>query len=525
MMARPYCLVVALLLLAEASSLGEGVSNPGFVVRITRKGLDYARQYGMATLKKEMATINLPDLSGSFKVGWMGSMSYEFKSLRILNFLLRNSDLSLRPGKGVTASLSNNYVSIAGNWKVKKGFITLQGTFDLSVDDVSISISLNVGKDPSGRPTASVDDCSNSVGQVSIHTSGNLSWLLNVFHERIENKLKNILKQEICGIIRQSTTTHLEPYLQTLPVTLMIDKVAGIDYSLVGAPWVTSEGLDTPFKGEFFCQSQCSPVPLDAPPIGLSQEHDRMTYFAVSQYVFNTASQVYYQAGYMNFTIRNEHIQNLTKSVGNHSAQGWWAPTCVLSEATTFTAMMSCFSSGFLLHLLQIPLDFPIQLHTKSLGAVIPQLSRLYPNTELELEISPEAAPFLKFSPGNVTLIPVMNIQAFALLPNSSDRNPLFQLRARTNISATISVRSGRVLGSLTPGSKLKLELTHSNINFFNVELLETIFNYYATYLIYPTLNAKLEEGFPLPLPRDTYLNSLELQIHKNFLLIAANID
>lgn len=31
-------------------------------------------------------------------------------------------------------------------------------------------------------------------------------------------------------------------------VTLMIDQVAGIDYSLVGAPRVTSQGLDTPFK-------------------------------------------------------------------------------------------------------------------------------------------------------------------------------------------------------------------------------------------------------------------------------------
>lgn len=28
-------------------------------------------------------------------------------------------------------------------------------------------------------------------------------------------------------------------------------------------------------------------------------------------------------------------------------------------------------------------------------------------------------------------------------------------------------------------------------------------------------LPAKLEKGFPLPLPRDTYLNGLELQIHK----------
>ncbi|ELK29595.1 Lipopolysaccharide-binding protein [Myotis davidii] len=436
MMARPYCVVVALLLLAEVSRLGEGASNPGFVVRITRKGLEYARQYGMAILKKELSTINVPDLSGSFEVGWMGSVSYEFKS-------------------------------------------TLQGTFDLSVDGVSISIYLNLGEDGNGRPTASVAHCSNSVGHVSIHISGNLSWLLNLFHKRIENKLKDILKQEICEIIRTSTSSHLEPYLRTLPVTLMIDEVAGIDYSLVGAPQVTSQGLDTPFRGEFFGRSQRSPVPFDAPPIRLPQQHDRMAYFAVSQYVFNTASRVYHQAGHMNFTIRNEDS----------------------------------------------PLNFPNRLHTKSLGAVIPQLARLYPNTELELEMSPESAPFLMFTPGNVTCVPVMNIQAFALLPNSSNRKPLFQLRARTDISATISVSSGRVLGSLTPGSKLKLELKHSNIGFFDVQLLESIFNYYASYIIYPSLNAKLEKGFPLPLPRDTYLSSLELQVHKNFLFVGADID
>ncbi|XP_057384303.1 lipopolysaccharide-binding protein-like [Balaenoptera acutorostrata] len=49
---------------------------------------------------------------------------------------------------------------------------------------------------------------------------------------------------------------------------------------------------------------------------------------------------------------------------------------------------------------------------------------------ELEFETSPQSAPFLMFTPGNVTLMPVMDIQAFALLPNSSGRKPLFQLRA-----------------------------------------------------------------------------------------------
>nr|XP_019605806.1 PREDICTED: lipopolysaccharide-binding protein-like [Rhinolophus sinicus] len=524
MRARPYCVVMALLLLAEVSRLGEGASNPGFVARITRHGLTYAREYGTAILKNELSTIRMPDFSGSFKIGWMGSVSYEFKSLRISSFKLRNSDLNLHPGQGVSASLSNIYVSLSGYWKVKKAFITLEGSFDVNADGISISISLNLGKDNSGRPTVSVGHCSNSIGHVSVHISGSLSWILNLFHERTEDNLKNVLSQKICEMVRKSTNSYLEPYLRSLPVTMMIDQVAGIDYSLVGAPQATSTFLDTPFKGEFFDLSQRSPVSFDAPPIGLSQEDDQMIYFAISEYVFNTASWVYYQAGHMNFTIRNEHIQNLTKLVNNQSTSEW-NPPCPTSESTAFPTLMSCISSSLLPLLREIPLDFPIHLHTKSFEAVIPQLNELYPNMELELETSPESAPFLNFTPGNVTFMPVMNVQVFVLLPNSSDRKPLFQLRARTNISASINVSSSRISGSLTPRSKLQLELIHSNVSFFSLESMETILNHYATYFIYPSVNAKLKEGFPLPLPRDTYLNSLTLQIHKNFLLLGAKID
>lgn len=43
MMARLYCVVVVLLLLAEVARFGEGASNPGLVARITRKGLTYGK--------------------------------------------------------------------------------------------------------------------------------------------------------------------------------------------------------------------------------------------------------------------------------------------------------------------------------------------------------------------------------------------------------------------------------------------------------------------------------------------------
>ncbi|XP_008573672.1 PREDICTED: lipopolysaccharide-binding protein [Galeopterus variegatus] len=491
-MTRLYCVVVALLLLAEVCRFGEGASNPGILARITRKGLEYAHQYGVAILKKELSTIRLPDISGSFQIGWVGSVSHEFHSLRIQHFELQNSNLSLLPEKGIRASLSNNYMSVSGNWEVKKAFITLCGTFDLTVDGISILVSLNLGKNVSGQPTASVAQCSNSIGHVRIDISGSLSWILNLFHERIENSIKEVLKQKICEMIRKSTTSHLEPFLQTLPVTVMIDQIAGIDCSLVGAPQVTSEGLDLPSKGEFFSLSQHTPIPFDAPAIMLPQQHDwddHMIYVAVSEYVFNTASWVYYQGRPTNFTIHDKHL--IPQKGG---------PSSVPPPPTT-----------------AIPLDSVIHLNTSSFRTVVPQLAKLYPDTEIELEVSSESELFVMFTPGNVTLVPVVDIRAFALLPNSSDRDLLFELRAKTNISATINVSSSKITGSVTTGrhSKLELELKHSNVGYFNVELLEAILKDHVLNITHPSLSAMLEKGFLLPLPRDVHLKSTELQIHK----------
>ncbi|KAG3263254.1 lipopolysaccharide-binding protein-like [Ictidomys tridecemlineatus] len=459
MMARPYHVVVVLLLLESSARFGEGASNPGVVARITRKGLEYANQYAVATLRKELPAIRLPDFSGSFKIGWFGRVSYNFHSLKIHRFEVRNSDLSLLPGLGIRASLSNNDLSMGGNWKVKKGFINLKGSFDLKVDGISISVSLNLGKDETGRPTASVHHCSNSIGRVSVRISGSLRWILNLFHKRIESSIKRILENQICQVVKKSSDSHLKPYLQTLPVTLMIDQVAGIDYRLFGAPQVTSKSVDIPIKGEFFSQSQRTPVPFDAPAMMLPQQYDRMVYFAVSEYVFNTATRVYHQAGLLNVTISNGH------------------------------------------------------------------LAGLFPNMQVQLEASPESEPHLWFTPGNVTIAPVMDVQAFSILPNSSDRRPLFQLRVKTNFSISISVNSDRIVGSVSPESELKLELKHSNIGSVDVEEMETIFNLFAREVIYPSINAQLKKGFPLPVPKNIFLNSVELQIHENFLLLGANIN
>jgi hypothetical protein len=54
-MARLYCVVVVLLLLVGSSRFGEGDSNPGFMVRITRKGLEYGKRVGLFPLMPTIA--------------------------------------------------------------------------------------------------------------------------------------------------------------------------------------------------------------------------------------------------------------------------------------------------------------------------------------------------------------------------------------------------------------------------------------------------------------------------------------
>lgn len=56
-----------------------------------------------------------------------------------------------------------------------------------------------------------------------------------------------------------------------------------------------------------------------------------------------------------------------------------------------------------------------------------PQLTKHYPNMNLELQGRVVSAPILNFSPGNLSLAPEMEIEGFVLLPNSA-KEFIFQL-------------------------------------------------------------------------------------------------
>ncbi|KAM5245885.1 lipopolysaccharide-binding protein [Ctenodactylus gundi] len=467
-------LLLGLLLMSIPGALG---ANAGLVARITDKGLEYAAKEGLLALQRKLHKITLPDLDGDFKIPPIGRGHYEFHSLDIRSCELRGSTLKPLPDHGLSLSISDSSIQVHGRWKARKSFVKLQGSFDLQVKGITIFVNLQLGSEASGRPMAMASSCNSYISEVEVDFSGHVELLLKLFRNQIESKFKRILEDKICEMIEKLVTSNLQPYLQTLPVTAEIDSLINVDYSLVDAPRATAQELDVMFKGEIFNRHRHSPVAFRPSDLSLPEDHSQMVYFAISDYVFNTASLVYHQSGYMNFSVTDN----------------------------------------------MIPPDSLIRLTTKSFRAFAPRIARLYPNMNMELQGGVISAPMLNFSPGNLSLVPQMEIEGFVILP-SSVRESVFRLGVTTNVTATLTFNTSKITGFLDPG-KVQVEVKESKVGVFNVELLEGFLNYYMLNSLYPEANEKLTQGFPLPLLKRIQLYDLVLQIHKGFLFLGANVQ
>ncbi|XP_032930853.1 bactericidal permeability-increasing protein [Catharus ustulatus] len=451
-------------------------TNPGFVVRITQAGLDYAHEQGLAILEKELAQLKLPDISGESRVMRVGKVRYELSRLRLRDFHLPYSRITPISNVGLQVSISNAFTELDGDWRVKFFFVRDHGSFNLKVENVYIKIALSLGSDTTGKPTISTSACSASISQVRALFSGKLGWLYNLFHKAIESRLRNILEDKVCDIVAKSVRNDLQTYIQTLPVTARIDDKTGIDYSLVGPPRATAQSLDADLKGEFYSLAHRSTVPFSPLPLAFPSDHERMVYFGASSYFFNTASIAYHKAGALVFEVTDA----------------------------------------------MIPKETGFKLETSVFSAFIPQLEEMYPNMPMKFRLSAPTAPFLTIGPGGISFQPVVDAQAYAILPNSS-LAPLFLLSLTGNVSAVINVRSGRIVGSLDVG-RIRLSLKDSAVGTFQVRRMQNLMNVLTSSILLPRLNARLDEGFPLPLLDRIQLSNILVKFHQNFLLLGADV-
>ncbi|XP_067361286.1 bactericidal permeability-increasing protein-like isoform X1 [Channa argus] len=396
-------------------------TNPGVNVKLTQKGLEYGRELGLASIQQELKSIKVPDISGTERVSPIGKVQYSLSNLQIVNVGFPQSEVDLVPGTGVRLSISNAFISLHGDWRVKYLVIIKDsGSFDLNVNGLTITTSIAISSDETGRPAVSSVGCAASVSSANIKFHGGASWLYNLFRSFIDKALRNALAKQLCPLVNNAVS-NLNPHLKTLNVLAQVDKYAEIEYSMVSSPTVSSSSIDLNLKGEFYNIGKHQEPPVPPTLFFLPSQNNSMLYMGLSAFTANSAAFVYDKAEVFNLYITDDII----------------------------------------------PQSSPIRLSTKTFEIFIPQIAKLYPGLMIKLLVKTVKTPIISFEPNNITIQATGTVTAYAIQPNTT-LSPLFVLNLDTSVSTQMFVSEMRLAGAVSL-NKMDLTLGTSYVGAFQV--------------------------------------------------------
>uniref|UniRef100_A0A4W4E3S5 Bactericidal permeability-increasing protein n=1 Tax=Electrophorus electricus TaxID=8005 RepID=A0A4W4E3S5_ELEEL len=388
------CCILALLASFCPDTSG---TTAGVKVKLTQKGLEYGQKIGIPILLKKLKAIDLPEMNGSVGVFLIGRVAYSLTGSE-----LPQSAVGLVPGIGVSLIISDGYIDTGGNWRVKfLGFISDSGTFDLSVCGLTITTTITIKSDGTGRPMVRSANCEASLSHARIRLRGGASWLYNMFNGYINKKVRKELQRKICPLVSENIQ-KINSYMKTLNVLKKIDRYAEIEYGLTESPVVSVSSTELSLKGEFYNigvhkKPAFAPTPFSLPP-----NERNMLYMGISAFTANSAGFVYKNAGALRLRITDK----------------------------------------------MIPRAFPYRLNTKTFEALIPQIAKQYPNMMMKLLVKAATAPTVTFAPNNVTLQANTTVTVYAIQPNTT-LTTLFILNVDASLSAHVYVIRKNLAGKL----------------------------------------------------------------------------
>ncbi|XP_072238984.1 bactericidal permeability-increasing protein-like [Leuresthes tenuis] len=451
--------------------------NPGVKVRLTEKGLEYGRQLGITSMQQKLKSIKISDISGSARVSPIGKVKYSLSNMQIVNVGLPKSSVDLVPGTGVRLSIGNAFISLRGNWRVKYlRIIKDSGSFDLSVTGLTITTSIVIKSDETGRPAVSSVNCGATIGSASIKFHGGASWLYNLFKRFVDKALRNALQKQICPLVAEAVS-GLNPHLKTLNVLAKVDQYAEIEYSMVSSPTVSKSSIDLNLKGEFYNIGKHQEPPFAPTAFSLTPQANNMLYIGISAFTANSAAFVYNKAGALSLYITDD----------------------------------------------MIPQGSPFRLNTRTFGVFIPQIAKQYPGLMMKLLVKTVKNPIITFEPNNMTVQATATVTAYAIQPNST-LSPLFVLNLESSVSTHVFVSGIRIAGSVAL-NKMDLTLGTSYVGQFQVGSLDRILQVVLKLVVLPKLNAQLAKGYPLPAIGKMKLVNTQLQVLKDYVLIGTDVQ
>ncbi|KAM8947292.1 bactericidal permeability-increasing protein-like [Pelodytes ibericus] len=454
-------------------SLQSGLCNPGVIMRVSQKWIDYVRSEGIEVLHHMLTKEPLPNITGSTHM--FGHVSYTISGVLIEEFDITRVLAVPNPPSDVHVLVEDAKAKVYGHWKVKHWLINDSGSFNLLLSGVTVTVQLNTFKDLAGRPSVVVSSCYSAVEHAKVHLSGGASWLYNLFTVFLEKPIKNNVNEKLCPRLREAATV-LQRELATFTVTSHLYDLSEIDYSLMSPPHVQKTYIDLYLKGTVHTTGEFHQETFPETCIHVPEGRDSMIYVGLSDHFFNSLAKTYFRSDVLKLTLTHEQYPN-----------AFW-------------------------------------LRTGDYGTIIPQIHDYYPVSQaMMMTITATKSPVVTVSPHNITLEMTGLVQGLVVLPYFMTKE-LFSVNVDATFIADKVYLSNLNLIVSFAAERLKFNDFRSFVGTIKVSELEKSLVQNLQESVLRGINAGLRRGIPMPALANISIQESAITTNQGCLLVSMDM-
>ncbi|OAY55650.2 putative BPI/LBP family protein At1g04970 isoform X2 [Manihot esculenta] len=473
-MASLICFLVLSLVLIPASTHPQSNEQGYTSVILSDKGIDFAKDMLIKKAVSSMIPLQLPDIEKYVKIPLLGRVHVVLSNITINSVIAPSSVETGATGivllaSGATADLTMNWRYSYKSWIV---VISDSGDASVKVKDMEVGLTVT-SEEQDGTLTLSLLDCGCYVKDISIKMDGGASWLYQVVVDAFEGPIGSAVENAISKKIKEGIS-KLDSRLQSLPKQVSVDHVSAMNVTFTGNPVLVNSSIEIDINGLFMTRDNVLIPSYYYKGLQASDSSNcpaKMIGISLHENVFNTAAVVYFNAGYMHWTVDRFPNQSL--------------------------------------------------LNTTTWRYIYPQLYEVYPNDGMKLNISLTSPPVIKIVENDLDVTIYLDVTVNVL--DADEVIPVASVSLVVNASCSPHILRNKLAGIL----KLKnftVSYNWSNIGDLHVPLVSPIAYAVVETIFLPYVNLPLLKGLPLPFLHGFTLKNAEIHCMKSKMMICSNL-
>ncbi|KAJ0112384.1 hypothetical protein Patl1_01906 [Pistacia atlantica] len=444
---------------------------------ISQNGVDFVKDL---LITKEIASIvplKLPKIEKTVKIPFVGNVRMVLSNITIYRIDVSSS--YVKPGEsgvvivasGTTCNLSMNWYYEYSTWLVPVE-ISDKGRASVQVEGMEVGLTLGL-ENQKGTLKLSLMDCGCHVKDISIKVDGGASWLyqgmIDAFEEQIGSAVENAITKKLEeGILK------LDSFLQSLPKEIPVDNHASLNVTFVDSPLVSSSSIGFDINGLFTAREKV-PSPKyfhqNLQPSVSCTDQSKMLGISLDEAVFNSASALYYDAEFMQWTVDKVPDQSLLNTAG-------WK-------------------------------------------YIIPQLYRKYPNDDMMLNITFSSPPVIRVSEHNIDAS--VNVDLIIDVLEEDEAIPVACIALVVRGSGSVKISGNNLAGSVKLND-FTMSLKWSKIGNLRLYLIQPVIWTVIQTVFLPYVNSHLGQGFPLPIIHSFTLKNAEIICSSSKITVCSDV-